>query len=206
MKIKDYEIIVPDHKPLIKKLQSLDTMNLYFISRYQKEKRFYPNSNAGCEDYCLYLGSMEQTLTNVDGKEYIDQCDLWHYPYYGCTYPSYSTAIITGNEPGMYGSGWPSLALKYESNKTLLRREIVCGLVTEPKIVMELGLASLDLRPDMSDVQYNPTINEAGGGVDSHRDYLGDEEYYYGSDWWVGNWWEKDFLEKINNSPTPEDS
>ena len=193
MKIKDYEIIVPDHKPLIQRLQSLDTMNLYLISRYQKEKRFYPNSNAGCEHYCLYLGSMEETLKDANGKEYIEQCDLWHFPYYGQNYPSYSTAIIVGNKPGDYMSGWPSLALKRESYRQLLYREIVCGLVQDPEIIAKLGLAALNLRPDMSDVQYNPIINEAAGGVNSYQD--GDAYDYPKADWWVEHWWVEQFDE-----------
>jgi len=195
MKIKDFEIIVPDYKPLIKKLHSLSRMNLYFINRFQKEERFYPNSNAGCEDYCLYLGSMEDTLIGADGKEYKENCDLWHYPYYGSRIERYSTAIIYGNEPGNYKSGWASLALVNDAYNRLLRREVVCGLVDDPTIIVDLGLAVLDLRSDMSDVQYNPVINEAGGGVDSHTD--GDFEDYYEPDWWTHYWWEEEFNRKM---------
>jgi len=195
MKFKDYEIIVPDCKPLVDKLKTLNLMNLYFISMYQKEKRFYSQSNAGCEDYCLYLGSMKETLKNGNGDEYEEECDLWHYPYYSSQYPRYSTAIIYGNDMGNYKSGWPSLALKSESYKTLLRREVICGLVDDPKIIMDLGLAALNLRPDMSEVQYNPIINEASGGVDSHTD--GDFDDYHDADWWTEHWWEDDINRKI---------
>ena len=198
MKIKDYEIEVPDHKPLIKKLNSLSTMNLYFISRYQKEKKFYPNSNAGCEDYCLYLGSLSHFNRDANGNDTIEECDLWHYPYYNSEFPRYSTAIIFGNEGGNYKSGWPSLALKYEDYRRLMYREVVCGLVSDPKIIMKVGLAALNLRPDMSDVQYNTALNEAGGGVDSYRDY--EDEGYDDPDWWQEHWWEKDFEEQLNKS------
>jgi hypothetical protein len=200
MKIKDVDIICPDHKALIERLNSLGSMNLYMINRYQKQKRFYPNSNAGCEDYCLYLGSMEETLKDANGKEYQEQYDLWHYPYYSQSFPSYSTAIIRGNNPGDYMSGWASLAQKRASYKTLLQREVICGLVNEPKIIMELGLASLDLRADMSDVQYNPIINEASGGVDSHTDFdEGDDADYHEADWWVEHWWIDDFENRISD-------
>jgi len=192
--IKDIEIIVPDHKGLIKKLNTLSSMNLYFINRYQQEQRHFPNSGAGCEDYCLYMGSMEETHKNAKGKEYIEKCDLWHYPYYLCNYPRYSTGIITGNNAGEYKSGWPSLSLSYDSYKTLLRREVICGLVTEPKIIVELGLAALNLRPDMSEVQYNQVINEAGGGVNHHDD--GYEFDYVDADWWHQHW----YLEQLEQS------
>ncbi len=196
MKIKDFEIIVPDYKPLIKKLQSLSHMNLYFLNKYQQEKRFFPESKAGCEDYCLYIGSLEETLKGSDGNEYVQKNDLWHYPYYHSTSSSYSTAIIVGNLPGDYRSGWPSLAIKYESNKKLLYREIVCGLVDDPKIIMDVGLASLNLRADMSDIKYNPIINEAAGGKESHKDYT--EEYYHEADWWVDYWWVEQFKDDSN--------
>ena len=196
MKIKDFEITTPDHAPLIKKLQSLNNMNLYFINRYQQQKRFFPNSNAGCEDYCLYLGSMEETLKNAKGKEYKEQCDLWHYPYYSCPYSEYSTAIIVGDNPGDYRSGWPSLSVKREAYRELLRREVICGLVDDPKIIMDVGLAVLNLRADMSEVQYNKIINEAAGGKDSHKDYEEDEQYHK-PDWWSELWLAKQMEEKF---------
>ena len=200
MKIKDIEIITPDYAPLIKKLQSLSSMNLYFINRYQQQKRFFPESNAGCEDYCLYLGSMEETLKKANGEEYKQKCDLWHYPYYRSRYPMYSTAIIVGNEGGDYLSGWASLSVTREAYRMLLRREVICGLVDDPKIIMDVGLAVLNLRADMSEVQYNKIINEAAGGVDSHKYYEEDEGHYHKSDWWVEHWWGHQIEEKFNEN------
>ena len=188
MIIKDIEIIVPDDKGLIKKLNSLNTMNLYLINRYQKEQRFYPNSSAGCEHYCLYLGSMESRR-----GEGIEKCDLWHYPYYTTEYPMYSTAIVVGNEAGDYRTGWPSLATKYDSYRTLLHREIVCGLVTEPKIIMELGLSVLELGIE-GEIRYNQSINEATGGTESYMDV--DELH----DWWTDHWWKSHMEEKFKNA------
>ena len=51
MKIKEFDIVVSDYPELIKKLQSLSSMNLFLLHRYQQEKRFYPNSDAFLK-YC----------------------------------------------------------------------------------------------------------------------------------------------------------
>jgi hypothetical protein len=187
--IKDVPILLhedcSEKSALVKKLETLSCMNLSYISRWQKEPRHYPESNAGCEDYCLYLGSTVEKY-EVNGMEREEKLDLWHYPYYCNDFNRYSTGIICGNEAGNYKSGWPSLALKHESYKKLLRREVVCGLIDDPAIIVELGLAVLDLRPDMSEVTYNPAINEAGGGRDSDDD--GDFFDYHEADWWTKHW------------------
>ena len=74
-----------------------------------------------------------------------------------------------------------------------MRREIVSGLVVEPEIICDLGLAALDLRADMSEVQYNAVINKAAGGVDADRGD-GDRFDYIDDDWWY-KYWLKDQLE-----------
>jgi hypothetical protein len=187
--IKDVKILIhedcKEDSLLVKKLYNLTQMNLYMINRYQQEERHYPNSQADCEHYCLYLGSITEQYEDAHGKPYSEDLDLWHYPY--DVYNShYSTGIIDGNEAGNYRSGWPSLALQHECYKKLLRREVVCGLVTDPKIIIELGLAALDLRPDMSEVTYNEAINKAGGGERSNTD--GDYWEYGSLDWWEEIW------------------
>jgi hypothetical protein len=186
--IKDVSILLyedcPDDSAVVRKLKTLNYMNLHFINRWQKQERNFPDSQAGCEGYCLYLGSMIEKR-EANGKVIENKVDLWHYPYYCNDFNNYSTGIICGNEPGDYRSGWPQLAYRHDSYRELLRREVLAGLVDDPSIIVQLGLAVLDLRPDMSEVMYNDRINSSGGGYNSFNDF---EDGYVNLDWWDGIW------------------
>lgn len=156
VKIKGVDIMVPDEKSrIMDKLNSLNEMNLYLINKYQKKERAFPNSNTGCESYCLYLGSIKERMYE---EEDLRDFDLWHYPS-GEGIRNYSTAIISGNDPGEYASGWPSLAFASDVYRSLMRREVVCGLITDFKIIMEVGLAALGL-PLEGEFKYNDALNK----------------------------------------------
>jgi hypothetical protein len=140
-------------------------MSLYEIAVLQKQPKFWKGTS-GCEDYCLYLGSFKAEEDN-------EPVDLYHYPWYGGTH-RYSTAIVFGDDGGNYSTGWPELASQRSTYRELMRREVECGLIIEPQILVTAAMAMLGSEAH----SYAPPITKWSSNGSAYLKSRRDDEAY----------------------------
>jgi len=139
------EIECPNRQRQIDLVQGMGVAECFRLQDYQKEPKNWPN-HMNIPTYCIYMGSGE-----FEGRK----VDFYHYEGEG-----YSTAIVYGDEPGDYRSGWPELAFRSPEYTEYFKREFVCGFLTIDDLA-RVGIGALDpdrrlgsprIRPMRSDI------------------------------------------------------
>ena len=111
--------------------EGLDIFNcgLSQLEAFQSQPKFFPNHQIS--DYCLYLGTHTERYGAFSQK--IHRYDLYAHRDWA-TENYYSTAIVYGQEPNAYMSGWPtslSDGNRFQVYNELFWREYACNLITK---------------------------------------------------------------------------
>jgi len=116
----------------------MSPIQAWTLYRLQQQPKNWPG-HTNVSEYCIYLGSSEV---------FDDKVDFYHYePNYELYY---STAIVFGNNPDDYMSGWPELATKHDLYREQMRREFKCGFLTLDDLA-RIGMAALGIERSASD-------------------------------------------------------
>jgi len=124
------DVECPECKLMIDLVQSLAVAQIACLVMLQKQVKNWPH-HRNVSSYCLYLGS-----------DTIDANPVDFYHYEAADGSGYSTAIVTGNEPGDYLSGWAALAVTKPVYREHMCREFLCGLLTVDDLIT-VGKAAL---------------------------------------------------------------
>ena len=172
--VHGFEVECPDKPHMLKLVQSVGPMQAWTLAELQKQLKNWPN-HGNIPTYCIYMGSDEVLSENKPPEK----VDFYHYED-GPDNRYYSTAIVFGDGPGDYRSGWQELAAKSDVYREHLRREFRCGFLSVDDLV-KVGMAALGVDKAGSDTIRPMRTNfrlgeEPDGVVDARRSgWLADE-------------------------------